>query len=426
MKILSIFLFGFVSVISLTHSSLAAEPHLKRGGMSGGGGGEIIDDFHNPWFVENTQAITYCIKIDQSSFSADSATIAKVVTNSIQQWNHEFTSYQARHTSTPLKLATQTWIAVDCSGPVDITFQFGWGTLDSKQIEELSDDGDPHKYIAVAWRTDYDQTQLKGKGYVFVGSDLGENAFDTGVDQIDRPWQYAGLLELEVLHELGHVFGLPHLSPKILGFTSRWLMSEAFPEVLLRQWLWPQGPPQLDDDSVSGAIDFFDPTNFQKCFDVTTPQGKAIADWFGTPASTACLIFNLTINEAQVTSFNFQTVDTANHIGTPVPIAIDQSSLTGLPDIELYLNPQQKVFPAPRASYLPYVAGPAGHSGQFTGHYKAPNGKSLAFLATFDVDYSLKIIVSDPTSGNIVELLDTDPLVTPNGVLNHLAGHSVR
>jgi hypothetical protein len=376
------------------------------GGMSGGGG-EIIDDMHNPWFVENTKSVTYCVKTDTSSVSTDPATIETAVDTAIKDWTEIFSDYQTHHPDTPLKLGTQTWVKVDCNTPVDVAFQFGWGTLSSEQIMDLSGDSDPHKYIAVAWRTSYDETRLKGQGFVYIGSDFGPNAFLSGPDQVERPWQHSGLLYLELIHELGHVFGLPHLSSKILDFTSRWAMSEYFPEEVLGQWLWVTGFPTIESQS-SGDTAFFDPTSFQKCgLDQGDDRAKKILAWFEAPTGTTCLGFQIAIQGSQVASLSIQATDkNVKPLGAPIAITIDSSKVQGMPDIELYMNPKQTVFPPPTYNYLPYLPGPGSHSGEVMGRYPSPSGKNHPLLATFDNDGSLKIFASD-ASGNITELLDT-------------------
>jgi hypothetical protein len=377
------------------------------GGMSGGGG-EIIDDMHNPWFVENTKSVTYCIKIDTSSVSADPATIEMAVDTAISDWTHIFSEYQTHHPDTPLKLATQTWVKVDCGKPVDVAFQFGWGTLSPDQIADLSEEGHPQKYIAVAWRDSYDQTQLKGRGFVYVGSDFGPYAFSRGPDPVKLPWQHSGLIYLELIHELGHVFGLPHLSSRILDVNTRWVMSEWFPEVILGNWLWKDGYPTIESQS-AGDTPLFDPILFQRCsLDQSDAQTKKILDWFEAPAGTACLNFLIDIQGTKVASLTVQAADKNAKplLDVPIPIAIDSSNVTGMADIELYLNPKQTVFAPPTYNYLPYLPGPGGHSGEVMGTYISPSGMKRPLLVIFNSDAAFKIAVTDPATGSISELID--------------------
>jgi hypothetical protein len=85
----------------------------------------------------------------------------------------------------------------------------------------------PANFAAISVRTDYDQAQLRGEGFIYVSPVHGRLSFRGAVGKPDL-WSWGGGAKLYaiLLHELGHVFGLPHMGA--MGE----LMSEGFGEIL--------------------------------------------------------------------------------------------------------------------------------------------------------------------------------------------------
>lgn len=186
-----------------------------------GSGGDNFKEQINAWFVKNTTQVNYCIKIDQQNFSAV-ATAGESIKKSIQFWKKEFAGWNKSIVNTPgfYQLATQEFVETSCDGQEDITFLFGSATLNQEQRQFL---GDVKRHIGITVRTSYDRETLKGKGFIFVGSDLGQESFQNSA-KIDPFWILPGKLDPVIIHELGHVFGLPHFSQGV--------MNEVFPEKL--------------------------------------------------------------------------------------------------------------------------------------------------------------------------------------------------
>ena len=42
--------------------------HLFAGGATSSGGGNSFHNSDNPWFLENTEIVPYCIQIDEANF----------------------------------------------------------------------------------------------------------------------------------------------------------------------------------------------------------------------------------------------------------------------------------------------------------------------------------------------------------------------
>lgn len=211
-----------------------ANAHADGGWVSGGG--ELIRDGHNPWFVSNVSDVNYCIDIDDVNFGQSRVRVQAIVQKVIENWKSEFQLTQPVGFSgnRVLAIATQSFHEVPCSSTVDIRLQFG--VLSGAQIAKI---GDPTKFLGISVRTDYDPIQLRGKGFVYISPSNGPLKFaDDKV--ISDPWLQGdgALLYAVLLHEFGHVFGLVHSSS---GFD---IMNERFAETIV-------------DRSHVGTVDYF-------------------------------------------------------------------------------------------------------------------------------------------------------------------------
>ncbi len=205
-----------------------------------GSGGELIGDGHNPWFLSNTEEIRYCIKHDPNSFSASQANTAKLIDKAFTYWITEFnriSSFFPQPSYVPMgKHRTKH---IPCDGSEDVTFIAGYSKLDEQQRVFLKR---PKSLLAVAVRTHYDPVQLRGRGFVFVASDIGPDAYTETTSQVPQPWSRAAILYRVLLHEIGHVFGIPHTdadngvyyNSETNNGTYIWsIMKEDYPEIIL-------------------------------------------------------------------------------------------------------------------------------------------------------------------------------------------------
>ena len=224
-----------LSIISFFVLSFFANVTLAQGGWISSGG-ELFKNGKNPWFVKNTTVVNYCIHLDESTFSTSKQDVQKAIQAGFQYWKNEFSkSVSAFTTDGVITLATQDFIERPCAGvagkreepAIDIEFLFGHGTLTAKQIAYLVN---PKKYIGVTVRTDYDVVNLKAKGFVFISSDIGTESYENAGNLIEKAWTHPKILQYAILHELGHVFGIPH--------TGSGLMSEVFLDQILNKNLF--------------------------------------------------------------------------------------------------------------------------------------------------------------------------------------------
>ncbi|MFN7733487.1 MAG: hypothetical protein ACK5OB_16440 [Pirellula sp.] len=215
-------------------SIIATLPTIALAGDWSSGGGAILRNANNPWFLENTKEVSYCIKFDTKSFSDLPTPLPEIVETAFKYWKTQMSDLNATTNGYPIskdpkvdyviiRVATQKFAYnAKCSGNEDITFQFG--VLDSKQKKFF---GKSSGIIGAAVRTDYDEVNLKGKGFVYITADKGSNQYE-GDHLRPNAWHEgkSGLLFRAVVHELGHVFGLSHGGEGI--------MAESYSESLLR------------------------------------------------------------------------------------------------------------------------------------------------------------------------------------------------
>lgn len=188
------------------------------GGVWSGGGGKLLMDGRNPWFVFNTETVRYCVQIDERNFGLEAPRVKALIRESLDYWKSEFAAGDGGSADTGM----QTFVLTDCAADIDVTFQFG--VLTPEQRDYL---GRPNEYIGVAVRTDYDPVRLKGKGFLYFSPEKGELGL-TAKHLIANPWSVSdgNLLLYALVHELGHVFGFGHGDVP-------YMMAEDFPERML-------------------------------------------------------------------------------------------------------------------------------------------------------------------------------------------------
>lgn len=251
------------------------------------GGGELIKDKHNPWFLNNIQRIYYCIEIDQDNFSLNEKLVRLRVSQAIDFWKKEF---EKTDSLSNIKIATQDFIEqVSCNHQTDLSFQFGY--LSPKQLSKVSNH---NQHVAFSVRTEYDSIHLKGKGFIYLSADSGPLALDIEHD-IEGMWsQGQGYMAQWILvHELGHVFGIPHDPSSIL-------MSATFAEDLVMGYV-------TDNIVVQGSIPYSyfqyniqNGLDFSECYDeyeIPNLKKSPAFDFFNPPDRGGKSCYGIEISE---------------------------------------------------------------------------------------------------------------------------------
>ncbi len=319
--------------------SPSGEPGQQTASNSGGwvsSGGELFKDAKNPWFVRNTEKVRYCIAVDEKSVSASPRVARDLVNKAISYWHAEFHKPVLRPANGNVDLATQVFEEVPCTPDVDLAFKFGYGTLDTDEIRYLKD---PAKYIGVAVRTSYDEEQLRGRGFIYISSDLGPHVYANSGPLIDRAWTHPELLYYALLHELGHIFGLPH--------TGSGLMSEVFLDQILNQAIY--------EIFVESPVEpfFFPDAQLESC----NLEG-ADRDWFGVTQDYECIGLSTSATQTETPVLGRKRGSTSwEPIGKVSGINLDIFDIRNRPAIYLHLNPKQKVFSGQEAVFRSFMIG---------------------------------------------------------------------
>lgn len=168
------------------------------------GGGEIMGDAVNPWFLNNNPNVKYCVMINETNFGQSRARVEAITARGLNFWMRQFKEQESGGGEFVLNKLNFT--QEECKPTTDLKFQFG--TIDLKQIVQLPD---LDRKIAVSVRTDYDRVNLRGKGFIYISPELGPLALH-GPQIQPNAWSLNGgsALQMVLIHELGHVFGLRH------------------------------------------------------------------------------------------------------------------------------------------------------------------------------------------------------------------------
>ncbi len=307
-------------------------PALQGSGVSSGG--DVINDANNPWFVGNVHKVAYCLDHDPVSVSASRAVIESAIKKAFEFWHEEFIRL---HDSFYVLdgLGLQEFVSIPCDGNEDIRFQFGAGTLTQGQKDFLVP---LQKHVGVTVRTSYDEVALRGKGYVYIASDKGENKFDVGSHLNSEPWTHEGLLLRVLIHEIGHTLGIAHLGGKGMDLNPMQmnLMSERYPEHILEK----NTAGEFLSTELSSLGSFFAPP---RQYELCSLSDRA-RQWLLLPADKSCVIFRYQFQQENVAilarSEKDGTLSDYGVLQVKSAVKVDQAF-----SISIRLNPKQKVFP---------------------------------------------------------------------------------
>ena len=191
-----------------------AAPSNQREGTITSSGGYVYGYQSNPWFLGNVKSVNYCIDLDEENFGPSREEANKSIQRAVGLWKTAFSApgifpILEVEPSDALKIGQQDFKLVSCDAEtVDIRFQFGKLT-DSQRATLVK----PTKYVASAVQTEYNEEQLRGKGFIYVASEKGDlrpEADDLAEDFLSHHEHV--VLDAILVHELGHVFAVPHKS----------------------------------------------------------------------------------------------------------------------------------------------------------------------------------------------------------------------
>ena len=282
---------------------------VSYAGNSSSGGGEVYGDVLNPWFLENTVNVSYCIEVDSANFGAPTVALDSIVETAINQWKSAFANARANETVDKgiepcgmIRVATQNFSKEDCTPSTMVRFQFG--VLTNEQRSEFLPN--PTQVIAETIRSSYDKANLRGNGFIYIAPDSGPLR-PTGLKMAKHPWSVMDGLVLKrvLLHELGHLFGLSHSG------NAYSLMGQDQPEYIVQQSTiesLSKQPPGAIEKALNqiGIFGFEFPFEQEFCLSDSTiilgdqEQNK----FFGFPEGSRCHKFIFSRESFEVYSSN--------------------------------------------------------------------------------------------------------------------------
>lgn len=362
-----------------------------------GGGGELLRDKNNPWFLSNIKNVYYCILIDQKTFGIDNDRAEAIVEKAIHFWQSEF----KHEVSSGTKAETQNGIASqdfhklqNCSSQSDITFQLG--LLNKKQKKFL---GNPPNFAAISVRTYYDSVNLKGRGFIYVSPPKGPLALNSKEIPHDI-WSISNskFLYLTLVHELGHVFGLPH------GGSYGSLMSEGFVESMLSF-------AKTDEKLIPENRNYF---SFKNFYPVICPELSVVEKWkkIFILHDKKCLQFifdhhpkNMLFGKSILKVMASQSQHSTQELIATVDLVLFSffpiyTSLIWLPEGQKYVSPIN-IPPGIGRNILGPVLLSISKKGRFTNR----SGDSLDILVDFQQGSEIINIISSSIQGELVKIL---------------------
>lgn len=305
-------------------------------------GGESFHDAKNPWFLAGAE-VSYCLVVDDATFELDAQTIESNVVAAIDYWQREFSKQSGPvlgHKRKSFKLGNNTFHktnASGCSGSEDLRFIFGSGSLREDERKFLT--GGQQNFVGVAVRTDYDSKNLRGKGFIYLASGKDIESSVLSSDTVKKPWASAKLLKLALIHELGHVFGIPHMGSS--------LMSEVFMDILLSKY--------YSQDFIKLKVESFvsSEREIKRCAFIT-PE---MINFFGLKLNTSCLkIVWVDAKSFDVYSSTFDQEPIL--VAKAVSLEVDFFGIESRPISFLRLTKEQTVFDWSAIDNRSLVAGP--------------------------------------------------------------------
>lgn len=367
-------------VLMLVWTFIAGAAPGKRGGWVSSGGEVFLFD-RNPWFVKNVNQIRYCFVVDTTSVTTTRDEAHARFTAALDFWRDEMKVARMQATPGIVELATQPWIEEACSDDVDLKIKVGYGTLDQEEIDYLtrteSATGDIVKrvetYIGVSIRKSYDLEKMRGQGTIFIASDRGAHAYENKGQLISQAWQNPKLLQYAFMHELGHVFGVPH--------TGTGLMSEVFLEQALST--------RLSSFYLKNPIQPFlaPPLDFEIC----TFSGTFNPKFFRLQEDHACLVFRK--DPAPSAGPRWKVFAKKYATSTPVEIGdvnlevSTAKTLGAKPSVTIQLPEQQQVFSVADRGFASFLIGGISKEMDYEGAFRATGSlKPYPLFASLKTD----------------------------------------
>ena len=337
--------------------------HADRGGWAMSGG-EIFKFDRNPWFVaKNTPTAKYCFLIDKATLSISEDDVRKSFQEALAWWKEELANSTMPANNSKPGMGSGTFTTgpeqfiEDCTNP-DLELKIGYGSLTKEEIEKMQGPNQNPainhvlSFIGVSVRKEYDLKLLKGKGFIFIASDLGPNAYKNSGELIEKAWTNPKFMTYAFMHELGHVFGFTHMG---VG-----LMSEIFLDQLLNKRM----APFYEKKPLMNFL------RMGKEFEICNFSGNFNSTFLLIKESAACLVVRKTTDTEWKVYKKTYIDSNEEEVGTLVARSSSLSKSAGMtPGVLLQLPDEQTVFTSLEKGFAAFLVGPIFQEQQWSGYY---------------------------------------------------------
>lgn len=354
-------------------------------GADSSGGGQLLRDGGNPWFIERKIEVFYCIKIDENNFPINKTQATQFVERTLSYWDSQFERMQIAG-FTKIGVGEQYFTQVDCSETEKVDLRINFGVLSTEESKVIVD---PRKYLGFTHRESYDSKTLRGKGFIYIAPESGPLK-PLGDRIIAKPWsQCRGcLLERVLMHEFGHVFGVQH------DGNINDLMNEGYPENLVSI------DNSFKPDEESPMPQLASPRDNLLFKDYVACNAQSAFSWFEVPSSHNCIELEMESSRS-IEVFSRAPAGTESvHVGR---IVLDVVQKESIDIVKLFIPKGQVLIPIDESDIEETYLNLAGAEAVVASGYFQRDGDSEK--KRLSLNYR-------PNSFNITGALDVDRFIT--------------
>lgn len=267
MKLATKAVFSLIAVLTASASA-----HARSGGIGDGGGEQVTAEI-NPWRV-GPGPIEYCIE-RAADFPQSKQVLSELVAETFSDWEAFFAKYQMNRpfqgnvAEVPKVTLPPSAREVPSCTDVKTQIRFLFGVKSNEALRYKSRYAD--RVIGFAHRTNYDKSTFQGSGVVWISPHNFYEDHTGSLTNTFPDWTWRASLKHQLLHEVGHVFGMPHNSTWVMDaevmHTQLWatIRHQAFGKGK-EDGLVPLGTIETDSmvfDPLSGSSDLSTCAGFQ-------------------------------------------------------------------------------------------------------------------------------------------------------------------
>ena len=210
-------------ILAFSVSFMAVQSvYAMNDGTDSHGGDSSPSARTSAWFLDPDKTISYCLEISSDfPWSQTPEVLDAKIHAAFSKWKAYYLAKladNARFVSARRDLNLDFNLATSgsCAGRADLTFYFG---KKSAEVERIQKDLNLQAAGAFSYLTRYDPTQHFGSGFIWF-SPVRDFEFEGTLNKLDwtQSTQSTGktLLDVFLLHEIGHVMGNPHIPGTIM------------------------------------------------------------------------------------------------------------------------------------------------------------------------------------------------------------------